>query len=69
MRIIAKKTLREYWDSHANCRKVLEEWYGSACKSDWSYPREIKQVFPMASIVGNNRVVFDIVGGNCRLIV
>lgn len=69
MRIIAKKTLREYWESHANCRKELEEWYGIASKADWSSPREIKQIFPRASIVGYNRVVFDIVGGNFRLVV
>lgn len=69
MRIIAKKTLREYWENHANCRKELEEWYGIACKANWSSPREVKQTFPKASIVGNNRVVFDIVGGNFRLVV
>ncbi|HZX74106.1 MAG TPA: type II toxin-antitoxin system HigB family toxin [Cyclobacteriaceae bacterium] len=69
MRIIAKKTLRDYWENHANCRKELEEWYGIAIKADWSSPKDIKQVFPKASIVGNNRVVFDIVGGNFRLVV
>lgn len=69
MRIIAKRTLRQYWERHANCRKELEEWYGIACKADWSSPRDIKQTFPKASIVGNNRVVFDIVGGNFRLVV
>jgi mRNA interferase HigB len=69
MRIIAKGTLREYWETHANCRKELEEWYGIACKADWSSPKDVKKNFPKASIVGNNRVVFDIVGGNFRLVV
>ena len=69
MRIIAKRTLKEYWLSHANCRKELEEWYAVAIKADWASPKEVKQVFPKASIVGNNRVVFNIVGNNYRLIV
>jgi mRNA interferase HigB len=69
MRIIAKRTLKEYWDKHANCRKELEEWYGIASKTLWSSPKDVKRSFPKASIVGNNRVVFDIVGGNFRLVV
>lgn len=69
MRIIAKKTLRDYWDSHANCRKELEEWYGIALRADWASPHDIKQIYPKASIVGGNRVVFNIVGGNDRLVV
>jgi mRNA interferase HigB len=74
MRIIAKKTLKDYWTKHANCRKELEEWYGVTCKSGWKTPNDIKQTYPKASIVGGNRVVFNIVvfnivGGNYRLVV
>lgn len=69
MRIIAKKTLREFWVRHADCRKDLEDWYGIACKSEWATPHAIKQSFPKASIVANNRVVFDIGGGKYRLVV
>ena len=69
MRIIAKKTLQEYWNKHANCRKELEEWYGIATRADWSSPHDVKRHYSKASIVGANRVVFNIVGGNYRLIV
>jgi mRNA interferase HigB len=69
MRIIAKRTLREYWERHANCRNELEEWYGLVSKAKWNSPKEVKQMFPKASIIANNRVVFDIVGGNFRLVV
>jgi mRNA interferase HigB len=69
MRIIAKKPLKEYWDRHANCRKELEEWYGIACKAQWKSPHDIKKTYPRASILSDNRVVFDIVGGSFRLIV
>lgn len=69
MRIIAKKTLRDYWEKHANCRNDLEEWYAVACRALWGTPQDVKQTFPKASIIGNNRVVFNIVGGNYRLVV
>jgi len=69
MRIIAKRTLREYWAAHANCRKELEEWYGIALKAQWGTPMDIRKTFPKASIVANNRVVFNIGGGRYRLVV
>lgn len=69
MRIIAKKTLREYWTRHTNCRTELESWYRIARKANWNSPHDVKQVFPKASIVGNNRVMFNIAGGNFRLVV
>jgi mRNA interferase HigB len=69
MRIIAKSTLRDYWEKHVNCRKELENWHSIASKAEWRSPRDIKAIFPKASIVGNNRVVFDIAGGNYRLVV
>jgi len=69
MRIIAKRTLKEYWLKHANCRNELEEWYSVATKANWSSPNAVKATYPKASIVANNRVVFDIMGGNFRLVV
>jgi len=69
MRIIAKATLREYWQQHANCRKELEHWYRIATNANWQTPIDIKSTFPKASIVANNRVVFNIAGGNYRLVV
>lgn len=69
MRIIAKSTLREYWEKHANCRKELENWYSIASRASWYSPKDVKSVYPKASVIGNKRVVFDISGGDFRLIV
>ncbi len=69
MRIIAKKTLREYWQKHANCRNELEEWYGIAVKAEWCSPHDVKRHYPKASIVSDNREVFNIAGGHYRLVV
>ncbi|MBS1682025.1 MAG: type II toxin-antitoxin system HigB family toxin [Bacteroidetes bacterium] len=69
MRIIAKRTLREFWEKHADCRPDLEDWYSIACTSDWASPHEVKKTFPKASVVGNSRVVFNICGNKYRFVV
>jgi mRNA interferase HigB len=41
----------------------------TAKRADWATPRDIKRQFGNASIIGNNRVVFNIAGNKYRLIV
>lgn len=69
MRIIAKRTLRTYWEREPNAEQPLKAWYAIARKADWSSPAEVKAVYGHASIVGNNRVVFNIGGNRYRLII
>jgi len=69
MRIIAKSTLREFWLKHADCEQVLKAWYQEADRSKWQSPNDIKAEYPSASILGDNRVVFNIKGNHYRLIV
>lgn len=69
MRIIAKKVLREFWEIHSDCEQQLKSWYQEAQKSRWKNSNNIKKEYPTASILGNNRVVFNIKGNNYRLIV
>ncbi len=69
MRIIAKRTLRDYWESHPNAEEPLRSWYRTVKGEDWDTPAKLKARFPKASIVGGNRPVFDIRGNDYRLIV
>lgn len=69
MRIIALKTLREFWENHPDARQPLQSWYEDARHSLWNSPAEIKAVYRNASIIANNRVVFNIKGNDYRLIV
>ena len=69
IRIIAKKTLRLYWERHANCEQHLKTWHETVRTSDWHSPNDIKRVYASASILPNNRVVFNIKGNSYRLIV
>ena len=71
MRIIAKRTLREFWDKlgHRDAEQPLKAWYAEARNATWSTPADIKARYRRASIVGNNRVVFNIAGNKYRLVV
>lgn len=69
MRVIAKRTLREFWQKHNDCEQQLKAWYEEAVEAEWESPSDIKRKYPSASILGGNRVVFNIKGNNYRLIV
>ena len=69
LRVIAKKILRDFWTKHSGCEQHLKSWYREAEKSEWKNTNEIKKDYPTASILGDNRVVFNIKGNNYRLIV
>lgn len=69
MRVIAKKTLREFWIKHADGEQQLKSWYNEVEKSEWKNTNEIKKEYPTASVLGSNRFVFNIKGNNYRLIV
>ena len=69
MRVIAKRTLRDFWEKHADSEQQLKAWYNEAEQADWKSPNEIKKDYPSASILEDNRIVFNIKGNNYRLIV
>ncbi|MBN8570986.1 MAG: type II toxin-antitoxin system HigB family toxin [Ignavibacteria bacterium] len=69
MRIISRKTLREFWEKHKDCEQQLKSWYKEAEEAYWKSPKDIKKDYPSASILADNRVVFNIKGNTYRLIV
>ena len=69
MRVIAKRTLREFWEKHADSEQPLKSWYNEAEQAEWKSPNDIKKDYPSASILQDNRMVFNIKGNNYRLIV
>jgi len=68
-RIIAKKALREFWKKYSDSEQYLKTWYETAKISSWKSPNDIKQTYANASILKDNRVVFNIKGNSYRLIV
>ena len=69
--IIALKALREHWEKpgREDSKEPLKSWYQEAKQSNWKNPHELKQQYRNASIVVDNRVVFNICGNKYRLVV
>ena len=67
-RIIAKSTLREFWEKHADSEQYLKTWYDTAKSAKWFSPNDVKQTYINASILKDSRVVFNIKGNSYRLI-
>lgn len=69
MRVIAKKMLRDFWIKHADSEQQLKTWYYEAENARWTNPNQIKKEYPSASVLPDNRIVFNIKGNHYRLIV
>ena len=71
MRIIAIRTLREFWrqPGNADAEQPLKAWFREARTADWANPAQVKTQFRAASIVAGNRVVFNVGGNKYRLVV
>lgn len=67
-RIIAKSTLRSYWEVHAETEQYLKTWYDTAMSSDWKSPSDVKLTYASASILKDSRIVFNIKGNSYRLV-
>jgi mRNA interferase HigB len=69
MHVIARKALRTFWERHGNAESPLEAWFHEAKAATWNTPAEVRHRYPSASIIGSDRVVFDIGGNKFRLVV
>jgi mRNA interferase HigB len=69
MRIIARSTLRSFWEQYPDAEQPLKTWFYEASRANWQNPSDIKSLYLNASIIANNRVVFNIKGNDYRLIV
>ena len=69
LRIISKKILRDFWEVHADSEQQLKSWFQETSNAQWTNPNEVKKEYPSASILNDNRIVFNIKGNNYRLIV
>ena len=75
MRVIARSTLKRFLDSlqgskyHRALKTALDAWFHEARQAQWKNSADITASYAHANIVGANRVVFNIKGDACRLVV
>ena len=69
MKVIALKTLKDFYQLHPDAEQPLKAWLSEAQKANWTEPSEIKAQYKSASILKSRRVVFNIKGNAYRLVV
>jgi len=69
MRVVAVKTVKDYYEKYPVSKQALLSWFEEAEKAIWNNPNELKLQYRNASILNNKRVVFNIHGNSFRLIV
>ncbi|MGK7963118.1 type II toxin-antitoxin system HigB family toxin [Crocosphaera sp.] len=67
MRVISRRSLREFWEKHSSARNSLLLWYDRITKSSPENFVQLRQLFPSADLVGNF-TIFNISGNHYRLI-
>ena len=68
MRIIAKKTLVNFYKKHSTARASLEAWYLEVLAQDWAIPLDVIKLYATADVITGKRFVFNIKGNDYRLI-
>ena len=75
MRIIARRTLREFVEGRAGhedqsaLKAALDAWFDEVRKARWTSTADVKRLYRTASIVSAERIVFNIKGNDYRLVV
>jgi len=67
MRVVGRTRLEEFASQHADVRAPLDAWLCEVEEADWKSPSDVKARFPSASILGDERIVFNLKGNRFRL--
>jgi mRNA interferase HigB len=75
MRIIARRTLREFVESRTGhtdqpaLKAALDAWFSEVRRARWSSTADVKRLYSSASIVSSDCIVFNVRGNPYRLVV
>lgn len=69
MHVIRPEPLEEFWSESPDAEGPLCSWLDTTLEARWENTEELKETYATASFVGNRRVVFNIGGNKCRLVV
>ena len=69
MQLLGLIKLDDYRREHADVRGALDAWQLEVERSHWFGPQDVKNRYPSASILSDNKVIFNIKGNKYRLVV
>lgn len=67
--VIARRTLLAYCVLYPQAANALKQWYAELHEQEFGSFNELKAVYGNASVVGDDRAVFNIMGNKYRLVV
>jgi len=68
VRVISRKALREFAETHPDAETPLDDWYRTVKKLSWASLMDVRKTYPHADAVGDF-TVFNIGGNKYRLAV
>jgi mRNA interferase HigB len=68
VQIIARRTLRDFWERHPRAETPLKLWFATVSRASWTSPADVRAQFNSADFVGDNRVIFDVGGNKYRVV-
>ncbi len=68
VRVIALRTLREFWARQPQAELPLRGWYQVVDRSAWRSPVDVKATFRHASVINAQRIVFNVGGNKYRVV-
>ncbi|MEJ0018992.1 MAG: type II toxin-antitoxin system HigB family toxin [Acetobacteraceae bacterium] len=70
MQVIAKRTLRQFWQRHPRAETPLRAWHATVSRSQWSSTADVKAEFgATVDFIRDNRPIFDVSGNRYRVVV
>ena len=67
--MIARSGLVVFSERYPDAKRSVDAWWAEAKRAQWCQPADIKAHYRSASILRNDRAVFNICGNNYPLIV
>jgi mRNA interferase HigB len=69
MRVIARNVLVAFGEKHPGASASLDRWFRVAKAADWKTTSQVQATFPKAKVLNDERVRFEVAGGDFRMIV
>ncbi|WP_181305981.1 type II toxin-antitoxin system HigB family toxin [Rufibacter sp. XAAS-G3-1] len=68
MNVLSFPTIKAYFEKHAASKAYLLDWYYTTKNSNWNNMNDLRNYFPSAEMVVDNKVVFNIKANDFRLV-
>jgi len=67
MKVVGRGVLDEFGRKHADVTSQINSWLSEVEDAQWQSPADLKRRYPHASILSDNRVIFNLKGNNYRM--